>query len=170
MKGKPRQPGQNVGEAFVNIQRDEIYEVRVHNRSANEAAVSLTIDGLDVFTFSDVKDEKTGKPLYSHFIVQPKSTFTILGWHKTNDKALSFLVTEYGKGASSQLKSTGPVGVLTAAFSACSLHPNDLPADDGARSLPQNETGKGPPRDTKLKEVTRTIGVVRDIISVRYTR
>jgi hypothetical protein len=166
----PRPATVRDGQAFVDILRDEIYEVRVYNKTASEAAVSLTIDGVDVFAFSDLKDAKTGKPRYTHFIVAPNSKFTIHGWHKTNDRALSFLVTEIGKGASSGLKSTGQVGVLTVTFSLAGAFPKDLPGDDAARGAPENETGFGPARDTQLKEVARTIGVVRDVITVRYTR
>src|SRR5206468_1525332 len=105
---------------------NDIYEVRVTNNSTEEAAVTLTIDGIDVFAFSDIKDAKTGKPRFSHYIVAPKTSHTIVGWHKTNAVSLGFLVTEYGKGASSQLKSTGDVGVLTVTFSSAGAIPTDL--------------------------------------------
>lgn len=160
------------GQAFVDVARGDTYEVRVSNSSEFEAAVTLTIDGLNVFTFSEVRDKPDGPPRYNHFIVPPKAAFTIVGWHKTNTESLAFLVTEHGKGAVSQaaVKATGTVGVLTVTFAVASNLPGDLPSDDGARNAGQNETGFGPPRKGNLKEVERTIGVVRDIVSIRYTK
>ena len=171
VKSQPRQPKVEKGQAFVDIQRDEIYAVRVHNNTKLEAAISLNIDGLDVFTFSDVKDDKTGDTRYKHFIVAPGQSFTITGWHKTNKKALAFLVAEYGKGAASQMKSTGEVGVLTLTFRPASTHPKDLPGDKNSTlSAATNETGFGPEQGTNLQEVARTIGAVSDVVIVRYTR
>src|SRR5262249_28138789 len=39
------------GLAFVPIQRGEVYQVRLINDSDHDAAVTLTIDGLNMFTF-----------------------------------------------------------------------------------------------------------------------
>ena len=46
------------GLPFVRIDKGELYEVRVVNNSPEEVAVTLAIDGIDQFTFSDVIVEK----------------------------------------------------------------------------------------------------------------
>lgn len=170
-RGIPRAPTIEDGQAFVEIKRDEYYEIRVYNEAAHETAVEVVIDGLNVFAFSEVKDEKTGAPKYKYYVLDPKKPSTIVGWHRTNERSDSFVVTEYGKGASAKGQVTsGKTGVITVSFAASSNHPSDLPEDDGARNASSNETGFGPPISTNLKEVERTIGSVREIVSIRYSR
>lgn len=102
-----RVPAGREGEAFVDIKRDEVYAVKVHNGTKREAAITLRIDGIDVFHFSKVRRaaQPGAPPKYKHYIVQPGQTI-IPGWHKTNDRADSFLVTEYGKSAAAEEPTT----------------------------------------------------------------
>lgn len=171
VKGAPRQPRLEKNNVFVDIERDEIYEVRLHNNFHLDAAITLHIDGLDVFTFSDVRDAK-GKPRYSHFILPPNSVTAIQGWHKRNDPPdnfLSFLVTEYGKGASRQAtQPAGKLGIITVTFAYAWT--GDMPAEERGARDSGNETGFGPPVSQRVQEVQRHIGVVRDVVSIRYTR
>src|SRR5205085_2729693 len=102
---QPRAAQEKDGQAFAPIDRGEIYELRIFNYAPVEAAVTATIDGLDLFTFSDDRkdDKKDGPPKFSHFFVDPATDgkpgeVTIVGWHKTvdpkrKDNFLSFLVT-----------------------------------------------------------------------------
>jgi hypothetical protein len=180
-----RAPGESVartrpalvgkGKAFVDIRREEVYEIKVHNLADHEAAVTVSIDGLDVFTFSDDRDPKTGRSKFTHYIIPPRGTGALLGWHKTvdpkrKDNVLSFLVTEYGKGAASAQKAVGKVGAITVTFAAA-WKGDDRPADEPtSRNAGGNETGFGPPRQVGFQEVRRTIGVVREVITVWYDR
>ncbi|HEX3146581.1 MAG TPA: hypothetical protein VHR66_00670 [Gemmataceae bacterium] len=167
-----REATDEAGQPFVDIRRDEVYAVRVTNASKHDAAVTITIDGLDVFAFSEVRNAN-GRPKYGHFIVAPQQSAIIPGWHKTNDHADTFLVTEYGKGAISKVPAAarGKVGVLSVSF-ALAWEGDNKPADEpvSRSGSDGNETGFGPPVKVGLKETTRKIGVVRDIVSVRYTR
>jgi hypothetical protein len=162
----PREAHVRDGQAFVDIKRHEIYEVRVTNHTPGEVGVTLTIDGLDAFAFSEVRDPKTGRPKYSHYVVAPRQTATIVGWHlrdKPPDNYASFLVTEYGQGASSKMAgqaTAGKRGVITVTFA---------PAHEGKPRSIGDETGLGPPRSVEVKPVQRTIGAVRDVVSIRYT-
>jgi hypothetical protein len=179
---KPRKvcgEGEKDCEAFVDIKPGDLYEVRVINRSKHDAAVTLTIDGLDQFTFSEVRDPKTKQPLYKHIILpkpppgQPESSGVIRGWHRVNegkDAAFSFLVTEFGKGeASKLLKNSAKVGTIVVTFAAAWTNDADQPDDEkGARSA--SETAKGPPVAANLKEVTRQVGNVREVVSIRYSK
>jgi hypothetical protein len=175
---KPRAAREEVGKAFVSIEKDELYEVKVYNNSEREVAVALTIDGLDVFHFSKDRDDK-GQPRFTHFIIAPKGsrenpdgTLTVVGWHNTTDPRardnfLSFLVTAYGQGAISRagLPGRGQVGVIHVQFSHCRPLPvGATPKNSG------NETGFGPPREVRQKEVRYEIEPPHDFISVRYTR
>ena len=170
---KARQPSLDGNEVFVKIERDEIYEVVAYNQSHLEAAMSLHIDGLDVFTFSEVRDPGTGQPKYSRFVLPPNSKSTIYGWHKRDqppDNILSFLVTEYGKGASRLApQPTGKVGVITVSFAYAWL--GDNPPLEARNSKDSgNETGLGPPISANTGESRRNFGVPIDFVSIRYSK
>jgi hypothetical protein len=170
-----RAPVLRDGQAFVDIRKDELYEIRIHNQHpTHDAAVTINIDGLDVYTFAEEKDLQTGRCRFSHFILAPRSSGNIRGWFKTLKRSDAFLVTEYGKGAISQMPqhSRGKVGVITVTFALASrsTEPVDLPDDEkGARSG-GTETGFGPPIKTDLQPIRRNILSVRDIVTVRYAR
>lgn len=154
------------GQAFVDVKRGEVYEVVIHNAGAKEVAVALTIDGYDAFTFSELRDAKTNKPKYSHYIVGPGQSSTMVGWHLRDappNNYSSFLVTEYGKGASARASapSQGKTGVLTVSFSFTS------PAGKGRGG---SETGFGPPRSINVQPVQRDIDPPHEFVTVRYTR
>src|SRR5262249_47394271 len=60
----PRAARAEHGQAFVDIQKDELYEVKIYNNSGRPVAVTLTVDGLDVFHFS--KNRKSdGRPQFT---------------------------------------------------------------------------------------------------------
>ncbi len=164
------------GHPFVGIGKDEVYELRLTNAADHEVAASVTVDGVDVFAFSEDRDPRTGKRRFSHFVLDPKSVTTVSGWHVTSDpkrrdNVLTFKVTELGRGAASAAGVTGKVGVVTVTFSACGKHPADLPADEPAsRSGAGVETGFGPPKGQRFEAVSRTVGAVREVVSVRYAR
>jgi hypothetical protein len=149
--------------------RNEIYSVRLINESPHDAAATLTIDGLNMFVFSEVKDKK-GQPRYTHVIVPARSSGTILGWHRTNEKSDSFLVTEYAKSAAAQLlHNSAKIGTITVCFSAA--WPRDgRPPGDEPPTRSADATGRGPEVAAKYTEVERTLGVIRATVSVRYTK
>jgi hypothetical protein len=158
------------GVPFLGIERDETFVLRVTNTTDRDAAVTVAVDGLDLFTFSEVRDGQN-RPKYRHYIVGPRESAIIPGWHRTNDKSDSILVTEYGKGAISSVPAAarGSVGMVTVTFAAAWTGKNAPPEEAGRRGG-GNEAGFGPPVKTRLEEAKREIGVVREIVSVRYTR
>jgi hypothetical protein len=160
------------GQAVVEIKRGESYTIRLHNQARFDAAAIITIDGLNVFTFSDVRGA-TGAPLYSFYPVAAGSTLDVPGWFRTLGRSDTFLVTAYGHGASAVQcgPQPGKTGVLTVAFSACAPTADGLPSDErmDARGGEQNETGLGPPQKTQFVQVNRVLGVLRDVVSIRYT-
>jgi hypothetical protein len=165
-EAKPRAASIVDGQAFVDVKRDEVYEVVVHNKSGKEAAVSIAIDGLDVFTFSELRNEKTGAPKYSHYVISPGTASATVGWHLRDqppNNYSSFLVTELGKGASARAPrpAVGKIGVLTVSFAFC------FPAGSNRSG---SETGFGPPRSVKIEPVQRDIDPPHEFVTIRYTR
>jgi hypothetical protein len=180
VEGKPVWPRDRDGLAYAPIQREQSYAVRLINRSDLEVAVRLTIDGLSIFTFSELRQPATdargkpnprkGEPLYELVLVPPKSAVVIPGWHRTNQRADRFKVTEYARtGAALLGKDDAPVGTITATFAAA--WEKDPPADEPptSRGPGDDGTGFGQPVPTEVKPVVRTVGVVRASVSVRYT-
>jgi hypothetical protein len=158
----PRAASVVEGQAHVDVKREELYEVVIHNNSGKEVAVAITIDGLDVFTFSEDKNPKTGRP-FTHYVVSAGQTAGVIGWHLKGNTYSKFLVTEYGKGASARAPraSQGTTGVLTVAFSFTA------PAGKGRSG---SETGFGPLVDIKVEPVERDIDPPHEFVTVRYTR
>lgn len=163
---KPQKVTVENGQAYVEIEQQEVYEILVYNRSNSEVGVAISIDGLDVFSFSETR-KPDGAPKYTHYIVPPgNEPTTIVGWHLRDqgpDNYSSFLVTEYGKGASAKAPqaSQGSVGVIVVSFSK--VH------SPGGRTA-TSETGFGPPRSVEVKEVQREIERPHEIVAVRYAR
>lgn len=156
------------GLAFVDIKQNELYEVKLYNNSNKEVAASLSVDGLNMFHFSKDRNAQ-GKPRFTHTIIPPRSSVTVVGWHNSlsgSQNYLSFLVTGYGQGAVTKagIKARGKVGVVHVQFAEC----KPLPAGHSARG--GNETGFGPPRTVKQKAVRYEIEPPHDFVSIRYTR
>lgn len=171
---QPRVATVQNGQAFVALRRGEVFGVRLINRSGLDAAVTLTIDGLNMYAFSDVKDPKTGRPLYAVTMVEAGQEVLLRGWHRTNENVDEFVITEFAKSAAAELKSTAPVGTVTATFAAAwpkdQPAPADEPADTAGRSRSGDAVGRGARVAQTFVEVERHIGVPRATVSVRYAK
>ena len=153
------------GLAYVPLGKNDVYIVNVVNNSGYDAAVKLTIDGLNFFTFSQVRK---GQPAYTNLIC-PKGTSTIPGWYINNEKSDEFMITDYARSAAAQLKSKGNVGTITVTFAAAWTK-DQRPADEPITRNVDLATGRGARIDKHYELVTREIGAVREAISVRYTK
>lgn len=158
------------GFGFVEIDDGSSYTVRLYNRSDLEAAVRLSIDGLNVFTFSEVRNEKTGEPKYSSYIIPPRSHIELQGWHKTNEIVHSFLITSYAESAAASISQEQNIGTITATFSAAWPKGTPPPDDEGLVGRGDKATGFGPPIKQVSREVERNIGRLRAAINLRYEK
>jgi hypothetical protein len=173
-KYRPRAATVEDGLAFVPLRRGEVFGVRLINKSPHDAAVTLTIDGLNLYTFSDVKDPKTGRPRYAVVGVPAGREVFLPGWHRTNEVSEEFVITDYAKSAAASLRSTAPTGTVTAAFAAAWPKDQPPPADEppgpNGNSRSAEAVGRGARVAQKFVEVEREVGVVRATVSVRYTK
>jgi hypothetical protein len=158
--------------AFAPVGINAEYEIAVYNESDNEIAVAIFVDGMDVFTFSEDLDPQTKKSRFTHFIVAKQEKLLLPGWHKTvgdrrDDNFFAFLVTEYGKGARSQVfpikAADQDVGAVTVAISQ-SFPPGSSQARSNA------ETGKGRPIKQSQSPQIRLINPPHAFITLRYDR
>jgi hypothetical protein len=154
---------------IITISKGEYYELFIENKSDYDAAVSVTIDGLDMFTFSELRNPRTRRPLYTHWIIPKGKSLTIIGWHKNNKKSNLFEVAGIGDSeAAKLLKSTAKVGTITVCFHAAWEGDNTPPDEKGARSLDDLGTKRGLEVGKVMPAVKRKIGVLREAITVRY--
>lgn len=171
--GEARQPKELDGLAFVDIKRNEFYEARLINDSEHDAAVTLSIDGIDVFEFSNLRDAASNKPRYTCWVIPKKSSYSIKGWHRTNKQVDSFVVMEFAKSeAAKRLGSSGSseIGTITMTFAAAWDSEMNRPKDEGDAKDGGDATGRGPSIEIDTKEVQRTFGKIRSCISIRYTK
>lgn len=183
-----RHPVDDSGLAYAPLRRDEVYAVNLINRSPHAAAVTLSIDGLNAFAFSENRE-------YRHYIVPAMSQHLVRGWHRNNASSDEFLVTSYAQSAAA----TGNLpadqvatGTITATFArawpegaepAAPRSPDpaeppevpDLPG--GIRGQPEEVrtrnllgTGKGAKVASRFHEVRHHVGPLRAVVSVRYTK
>ena len=168
---KSREPRDEKGYAYVPIKRDEVYALRLTNDSSSTAAVTLKIDGVDAFSFCDFRDPKTNQPAFTVFIIAPHTSEVVVGWPINAKRSDEFLVTDYAHSAAAELKASGAdVGVVTASFAAAWPFDGKPPADEpGGKGV--DATGRGTSISHPDKAVPpHKVGVVRAVVSVRYTK
>jgi hypothetical protein len=151
--------------ANVDLHQGEEYVVRLHNMADFEAAVSLTIDGVDMFV------DATDAPPNSRIIVAPGKFADVPGWYisKTNTKA--FQIGGYEQSVARRIGNSTGIGTITAAFRA-SWDPNGpCPADEpGGAPKGGKATKQGRDLEKNYQMVIRDFGDVRAVVSVRYDR
>lgn len=163
----PRPTVEDEGLAFCKIAREELYGMRVYNNSPFDAAVTITVDGLSVFAFSENRN-------YTHYIVPAGGKADILGWHRSNRISDSFRVVSYAQSeVAKALPSSASVGTITAVFAAAWDANGSPPPDETARAkgaAVADATGRGPAVALKFTEVVKDVGVARSAVSIRYTK
>ncbi len=166
---RPRAASMEDGLAFLKIRREETYAIALINDSPNDAAVTLTIDGLSVFAFSE-------NTAYRHFIVPGKTTLTVPGWHRSNKVSDSFKVTGYAESAVAEnMPNSTIVGTITACFAAAWPKDSPPPADEaspkGAKALPSDDaTARGEAVEKIFTQVYKKVGRFRAAVTVRYSK
>ena len=158
------------GLGFVKLNRGQTYRIRLYNNSNFDAAVQVTIDGLNVFSFSKIRNPTTGKPRYSVYVVPARRYVELIGWHRTNEVVDSFLVTSYAESAAATIDHQQNIGTITAVFAAAWPKNGDPPLDEDMIGRGGNATGFGPPVEQVVQETERQIGQMRASISLRYDK
>jgi hypothetical protein len=158
------------GLAFVNIRRGLVYAVKVINQADHDVAVTLAIDGLSMFAFSEPKS-------YEVVIVPKGSQGIIPGWHITNERSDAFQVSQYARSAVAKLlPSSSSLGTISVSFKAAWPRGARPPADEGelqqdSRDADATTRGKPvDPKDTRYGEVVRNVGRLRESMSIHYNK
>jgi hypothetical protein len=151
--------------AFLTIGRGEVYAVRAINNSNYDAGMTLMIDGLNMFTFSEIKS-------YEFAVIPAGSDGIIMGWHRNNEVSDAFQVSEYSKSAVFKaMPNSSSIGTINVSFKAAWPKDKPRPEDEfppGARD--DTATARGAEVKAKYTEVVRDYGKLRESISVRYNK
>ncbi len=163
---RPLTPFQQGKLIKVDLQRGNIYAVRLHNRSGFEAAAEVLIDGLSRFSLADEPAQHNNRD-----IILPGNPRTVPGYFRNSDLVDSFQIGEYSKSeAAKTLPNPTDIGTVTVTFAAAwkkneNPPPNEPPV---AKSILPDGTVTGPPRKDPTVKVERNIGGIRAVVKVRY--
>lgn len=157
-------PTLDEGTIHVDLNKGDIYAVRLYNTSDYEAAVTVSIDGLSRFALSDDENRRNGRDL-----VSTEKPRLVKGYFRDDKVVDSFQVGEYSKSVAAKVLPAGKdVGLITVTFAAAWNKGDPEPDDEPvAKSFPVG-TVRGPERKDPTVRVQREIGKVRAVIKVRY--
>ncbi len=168
---EPRAILVNNGKLFSNLKLKEEYSVGLINESDYDVAVSLWIDGLSMFHFSE-----EGRAINLLIPKRTKIPVEIPGWFFTREKSARFQIMSFGNTPAGKLLVThAQVGTITAVFAHAYGKKDPIPEDESALNIRLTRgddvaTGIGRKVDAKYEPVERLIGAVRASVTVRYTR
>jgi hypothetical protein len=158
------------GFAYAPLKVSDVYALRIYNRSKHAAAVNVTIDGLNLFTISEVPAYKA----HGKIIIPPSPEgFLLRGWHVNDGESAQFEVDSLPNALVAQvnggkLVNLAEVATITATFAAAIAEGEAPPADEPEiRSL---ATKVGARFGQAYKPVHMRFGKVREVVSIRYDR
>jgi hypothetical protein len=158
------------GLAYLALKKDHVFAIKLINNSDQEAAVTLTIDGVNTFAFS--AQEKGHKQQYNLWFVPPKKTITVRGWFYDEDRLIPFTPEKFPRLGGFTLPVNSKVGAITATFAASWFKWNQPPADEPKYKVWNEDCTRGPRiNPLPLKEETKVnYGLIRAMVTVRYKR
>ncbi len=161
------------GLPFVKIEPGQVFAIRLLNEADFDLAASVTIDGLNMFAFSERESDTEGGG-DTNYMIQPPGTYgDIYGWYRNNQVSDAFLVQDFAEGSMGQLlKDPSAVGSITVAFHAAwtDQPPPDEERFASLKDVGSVETVRGAPIDTPYEPVQRTIGVLRSGVTIWYDK
>lgn len=172
---QPRPMKLEDGQPFVQLEKGDSFQIRFTNKASYDLAVIFLLDGVNSYSFSDVRETRgpqRGEAKYSKWIVPRNQSFTLKGWHRTNDYVDKFLVTDFADSAAAKLGSTSGLGTITASVRATWRTSEKPPADETTVAKMVVGIGRGGRDSQQVKEDTdpREYGQTRAVITVRYAK
>jgi len=165
---RPRAVEVRQGMPFLKVQPGEAVAVRIFNEAGHDAASTVTVDGLSMFTFRDDKADKN-----EHVIVKSHAAGDILGWFRNDKRSSVFLVADLPRDhpGAALLKNPANIGAITVTFAAAWERDNQRPGDEeGTRQGQATEIVPGRPIEATYETVKRHIGGFRAAVTVRYDK
>lgn len=160
-----RRPEVRDGRSFVQLSKGDEYVVRLRNATDGTVLVSLTIDGLDAFTFSQDPGDKDRKV---HFVLKPNAQYEVPGWFISKKFSETFRITDYARSeAVKMFGSSESVGQITATFYAAAVmrsYTVSAPYVEGIG------TERGRKVETNYQQVDMQEGSPLATVTVRYEK
>ncbi len=156
------------GFALVSLSKGQEYVVRLHNASAIDVGVKLTVDGVNTFEFS----ENAGFRNLGIWMVPAGQAGTVDGWHVTNNRSLKFLITDVPDSAIATLQQeTTAIGTISASFFPAWTG-DDIPEEELiGKAKGDIGTGLGAKVASAYESVARHFGkTLLAAVSVRYEK
>jgi hypothetical protein len=158
------------GQAYLaEANLEDVFAIEVINHSDHDAAVEITLDGLNLFSFYE-------NTRVREILAPAGESILVKGWPRqggARGRSDLFVFTDYGSSAVAELKADrGQIGLITAEFSAVWPEGQDPPQDElaDARSAEDLAIGRGDAIETAGEEIAMKQGRTRDRLSVRYRR
>ncbi len=175
VEGRPRPIKLEDGQPFVHLDKGESFQIQFTNKAPYDVSVVFMLDGVNSYSFSDVRETqgpRRGEAKYRRWIVSRSHSFTLKGWHRTNDYVDKFLVTDFAESAAAKLGSASGLGTITASVQATWRQSERPPADETATHAVVLGIGQGERDTQQVKEDTapREFGQTRAVITVRYSK
>jgi hypothetical protein len=163
------------GQAFADLGPQDVYAIKLYNRSESLAAVNVTIDGLNLFAISQVPGyRQLGKLIIPN---GPKGVegFLLRGWHVNDQDSQLFEVAELPEtlvakvsGLDAAQRNTAAMGTITVSFFAAI--PPDAPPPPDEPKIRSLGTKAGPLFQQVFQPTPVRIGVLREAVTIRYVR
>lgn len=160
--------------AFVDgLGPDSIYALRIINRTSHDAAVTITIDGLNLFHFTDINAYRKHGVMI--FPPNPEGHL-IKGWHKKNDQVFAFHVKELGVLGEKKLAErfgglNEEIGAVTVSFAVAAKTAEELAQLNDKGSFSGGLfTDAGKLVGQNFTELNRFFGATREVVTIRYSR
>lgn len=180
VNGKPRAAKLVDGHPFVELTKNDVFELRLNNYAKFDVAAMFHLDGVNSFGMSNMrKTTKYGKgdPLYKRWIIPKRSRHDLKGWHKDNNHVRAFKIVDFSDSVASELGSTNALGTISVSVQATWKMSEQPPAGEPQRARavaidPNIGVGQGNVKSQKVKENVdpREYGIPRAVISIRYVK
>jgi len=162
------EPKEVKGLAFVELDKGDVYRLRLTNNTKLEAVAVVTIDGLEAFRFfKPAEDRPVG------FLIKKGTKREIEGWPLSTEEGAQFLVGSLSdalKDDAKALRASNSLGTINVCFHPCWEGKDPPEEDEGARSVEPNITLAGDKFKRKTEVKTRTIGPLLTAITIRYDK
>jgi hypothetical protein len=173
--GNPVKAELRDGLAYVVLKPRDKFTVRLINNLKYDAAVSLSIDGIDVCELSErpTKGPKKGRLPFDPLWLVPKGKdATVKGWHLSHKTSAEFEVKSFPDSVRAKLigPRNFPLHSVTALFRAAWEEDSDPPPDEAAGTKGTENWGIGKGKDfpNKTETVPRKTGSLRSVVMLRY--
>jgi hypothetical protein len=149
------------GLAQCDLPISQVFAIRVVNESDDIVGVHITIDGINIFEFSDsAVDRQRGKLIVFPNKGNPLGGL-IKGWHKDDQRSYLFEVRNYGESAAARLGITENIGTITVTF---------YKMIKGTKGDPNKGVAVGPETEMRYTRVQADFGDILGAVSVQYSR